>query len=54
MRAVVVTIFSDPMVDTITAFANNIAISPFYVSFLITPVVCALPLSLSRPAFVFM
>jgi Ca2+/H+ antiporter len=35
----IITIFSDPMVDTLSAFAKTIGISPFYVSFLITPLV---------------
>jgi len=33
----VVAVFSDPMVDVIGDFGNSINVSPFYVSFLITP-----------------
>jgi len=33
----VVAFFSDPMVDSISTFATKINVSPFYVSFLITP-----------------
>lgn len=33
----VVTIFSDPMVDVISAFGEKIGVSPFYISFVVTP-----------------
>ncbi|KAA0148894.1 hypothetical protein FNF29_06368 [Cafeteria roenbergensis] len=36
---VVVTIFSDPMVDVLTVLGNRIGIQPFYVSFIVTPIV---------------
>lgn len=38
LAVVVVSIFSDPMVDVINAFGKSIKISPFYVSFVITPI----------------
>ena len=34
-----VTIFSDPMVDVLSTVGNRLNISPFYVSFVITPIV---------------
>jgi len=35
---VVVSIFSDPMVDAINEFGTRIGVSPFYVSFIVTPI----------------
>lgn len=32
-----VTLFSDPMVDVINNFGKTVGVSPFYVSFIITP-----------------
>eukprot|EP00475_Leptophrys_vorax_P011528 TRINITY_DN1808_c0_g1_i1.p1 TRINITY_DN1808_c0_g1~~TRINITY_DN1808_c0_g1_i1.p1 ORF type:complete len:530 (+),score=153.68 TRINITY_DN1808_c0_g1_i1:851-2440(+) len=34
---VIVSVFSDPMVDTINSFANTVNIKAFYVSFVVTP-----------------
>jgi len=34
---VLVTVFSDPMVNTISAFAKTINVSAFYISFIVTP-----------------
>jgi Ca2+/H+ antiporter len=33
----VVTIFSDPMVEVISTFGEKIGVSPFYISFVVTP-----------------
>jgi Ca2+/H+ antiporter len=34
----VVTIFADPMVDTINAFAKSINVKPFFISCVVTPI----------------
>ena len=34
---VIVTVFSDPMVDVLGNFGKAIHVSPFYVSFIVTP-----------------
>jgi len=34
-----VTLFSDPMVDVLTEIGNRLDVSPFYISFIITPIV---------------
>ena len=36
---VVVTVFSDPMVDVLTVLGKRIGVQPFYVSFIVTPIV---------------
>lgn len=37
LGTVMVTVFSDPMVDTINDFAKTVDVNPFYVSFIVTP-----------------
>jgi len=34
-----VTLFSDPMVDVLTVIGNRLDVSPFYISFIVTPIV---------------
>jgi len=34
-----VTLFSDPMVDVLTVFGDRISVPPFYISFIVTPLV---------------
>jgi len=34
-----VTLFSDPMVDVLTVFGERISVPPFYISFIVTPLV---------------
>jgi Ca2+/Na+ antiporter len=35
----IVTLFSDPMVDVLTVFGDRISVPPFYISFIVTPLV---------------
>ena len=37
LGTLMVTIFSDPMVEVINNFGNTIGVPPFYVSFVVTP-----------------
>jgi Ca2+/H+ antiporter len=39
LGVVLVTFFSDPMVGVLTELGNRLDVSPFYISFIITPIV---------------